>query len=567
MLVALSAVLVGLDSLRAEDPNPNVLFISMDDLNDWIGCLGGHPQTITPHLDRLAASGTLFTNAHCPAPACNASRTAIFSGRSPHVTGVYSNRQVMRDVIPDATLIPKHFSNHGYWATGSGKMLHYIIDAQSWNDYFPKRESEWALPETLYPDPRPLSLPVAGPWQYIETDWGPLDATDEEYGGDYIVSQYVGDYLSQEHERPFFLACGIYRPHEPWFVPAKYFEKFPLESIQLPPGYKKNDLDDVPAEGKKLAHNRYFPHIQEQGQWKQAVQSYLASIHFADAMLGRVLDALEKGPNSKDTIVVLWSDHGWHLGEKEHWQKFTAWRMCTRVPLMVKVPAGISSQLPEGTTAGSQCHQPVNLLGLYPTLIELCELPKMPGCDGASLLPQLKDPALTSDPVVTYLQDGKSVGISGKEWRYIQYSGGAQELYHITQDPYEWSNLADDPESAEQLARLKAFVPKIFAPKPRVKVADLPALQLKVTTEESKPPPSQPDGSPMRLAIINHRKEAVQFHWVNRKGQPILKGKVKVGETVETKARPGSVWAVTGSDNQLLGYFTVGDRMAKCEIK
>ena len=236
LFVMLLAFLGGLSSGHSSEAKPNVLFISMDDLNDWIGCLGGHPQTITPNLDRLAASGTLFTNAHCPAPACNPSRSAIFSGRSPHKTGIYSNAQKMRDVIPDATLIPKHFSNHGYHSLGSGKMLHYIIDAQSWDDYFPKKESEWALPETLYPDPRPLSLPVAGPWQYMETDWGPLQATDEEFGGDYSVSQYVSDYLSKEHEKPFFLACGIYRPHEPWFVPAKYFEKFPLESIQLPPG-------------------------------------------------------------------------------------------------------------------------------------------------------------------------------------------------------------------------------------------------------------------------------------------------------------------------------------------
>ena len=363
LFVMLSAFFGGLSSGYSSEAKPNVLFISMDDLNDWIGCLGGHPQTITPNLDRLAASGTLLTNGHCPAPACNPSRSAIFSGRSPHKTGIYSNAQKMRDVIPDATLIPKHFSNHGYHSLGSGKMLHYIIDAQSWDDYFPKKESEWALPETLYPDPRPLSLPVAGPWQYMETDWGPLQATDEEFGGDYSVSQYVGDYLSKEHEKPFFLACGIYRPHEPWFVPAKYFEKFPLESIQLPPGYKKDDLDDVSKEASKLARNRYFPHIQEHGQWRQAVQSYLASIHFADAMLGRVLDALENGPNNKNTIVILWSDHGWHLGEKEHWQKYTAWRACTRVPLMMKVPAGISTQLPAGTTAGSKCDQPVNLLG------------------------------------------------------------------------------------------------------------------------------------------------------------------------------------------------------------
>jgi arylsulfatase A-like enzyme len=154
------------------------------------------------------------------------------------------------------------------------------------------------------------------------------------------VTKWIGEQLQRPHDKPFFLACGIYRPHEPWFVPKKYFEPFPLESIQLPPGYKADDVDDLPPAGQRLARNRYFAHIQKHEQWKKGIQAYLASIHFADAMLGRVLDALEKSPQRDNTIVVLWSDHGWHLGEKEHWQKFTGWRVCARVPLMIRVPKG-----------------------------------------------------------------------------------------------------------------------------------------------------------------------------------------------------------------------------------
>ena len=222
------------------DPfRPNVLFIALDDLNDWTGCLGGHPQALTPNLDRLASSGMLFTNAHCPAPACNPSRTAIFTGRSPHRSGLYDNRQKMREVLPDAEIIPKALSRHGYRSAGSGKMLHYFIDAPSWDEYFPEKESENPFPRTLYPETRPLSLPRAGPWQYVETDWGPLEATDEEYGGDHLVARWISEQLTREQERPFFLACGIYRPHEPWFVPEKYFEPFPLVSIGLPPGTGK----------------------------------------------------------------------------------------------------------------------------------------------------------------------------------------------------------------------------------------------------------------------------------------------------------------------------------------
>ena len=207
------ALVVSKFAATAFADKPNILFIAMDDLNDWVGCLGGHPQTRTPNLDRLAASGVLFTNAHCPAPACYPSRTAIFTGISPHRSGLYQNGQKMRDVLPNAELIPRTFSRAGYWSAGSGKMLHYFIDARSWDEYFPPKDTENPFPRTLYPQKRPVSLPRCGPWQYIETDWGALDATDEEYGGDYLVADWVGKQLARKHEQPFFLACGIYRPH------------------------------------------------------------------------------------------------------------------------------------------------------------------------------------------------------------------------------------------------------------------------------------------------------------------------------------------------------------------
>lgn len=550
------------------ETRPNVLFIALDDLNDWIGCMGGHPQTITPNLDRLAAQGTLFTNAHCPAPACNPSRIAIFSGLSPHTSGIYDNAQKLRDVLPDATLLPKHFSNHGYHSSGSGKMLHYIIDAQSWDEYFPDPSTEMPIPETKYPDKRPLSLPRGGPWQYVETDWDPLEVSDEDFGGDHTVSEWVGKRLAEKHEKPFFLACGIYRPHEPWFVPAKYFEKFPLESIQLPPGYRKDDLDDLSEEAKKLARNRYFAHIQNHGQWKQAVQSYLASIHFADAMLGRVLDALENGPNKDNTIVVLWSDHGWHLGEKEHWQKFTAWRASTRVPLMVKVPAGASDALPNGTRAGSTSDTPVSLLGLFPTLTELCGLPDGEATDGRSLVPLLKDPAATLEPaVMTFLHDGKSVGVSGKDWRYIRYRGGSEELYHTTKDPHEWTNLAGKPEHAKELERLRSLLPKKMAERPTVKVKDLPALPWTACTEEAELPASKPDGGKMRLAFVNRRDETVHLHWMNPQGEPVSMAKIEASKIIEIQGRPGTIWVVKRATGEFLGYFKVLDRAAKGVIR
>ncbi|MFT5410551.1 MAG: arylsulfatase A-like enzyme, partial [Verrucomicrobiales bacterium] len=388
-LIVCTGLAAGSQCLAVE--KPNVLFIALDDLNDWVGCLGGHPQAKTPNLDRLAASGVLFDNAHCPAPACNPSRSAIFTGISPHVSGMYTNGQDMRLVMPNAELIPKYFSRHGYWSGGSGKMLHYFIDARSWDEYYPKKETENPFPPHIDFGKRPKSLPRGGPWQYVETDWHGFEVSDDEFGGDSKVADYVSKQLQREHDQPFFLACGIYRPHEPWFVPQKYFDQFPLDQVQLPPGYKENDLDDLSAYAQKVGKNRYFAHIREQGQWKRGVQAYLASITYADAMLGRVLDALEKSPNRDNTIVVLWSDHGWHLGEKQHWQKFTMWRASTRVPLIMRVPQGVPG-LPKGTEPGGRCSRPVNLVSLFSTLTELSGLPPQ-GSQEPSLVPLLKDPS------------------------------------------------------------------------------------------------------------------------------------------------------------------------------
>jgi arylsulfatase A-like enzyme len=464
-----ACLLLGAHATEAEG-KPNVLFIAMDDLNDWIGCLGGHPQTKTPNLDRLAKSGVLFRNAHCAAPSCNPSRTAIFTGLPPHRSGLYQNTQKLREVMPAAELLPRYFSNQGYWSAGSGKLLHYVIDPPSWDDYFPDKAKDNPFPRTFDPAKRPVSLPVGGPWQYRETDWAALDVTDEEFGGDWLVTKWIGEQLQRPHDKPFFLACGIYRPHEPWFVPKKYFEPFPLDSIQVGPGVKEGDLDDVPAEGQRIARNRYFPHIQKHGQWKQGIQAYLASIHFADAMLGRVLDALEKSPHRDNTIVVLWSDHGWHLGEKEHWQKFTPWRASSRVPLIVRVPAG-SPGLPAGTQPGGVCDRPVSLTDLFGTLTDLCGIPAKPDIESRSLVPLLRDPAAAwPHAAITHLDHPQNYAISTESWRYIHYRDGGEELYDLAADPHEWTNLAAKPEHAAKLAEMRKLAPGTIAPvhKPRI---------------------------------------------------------------------------------------------------
>ncbi len=549
----------------AQIPRPNVLFISMDDLNDWIGSMGGHPQARTPNLDRLAASGVLFTNAHCSAPACNPSRASILSGRSPNMSGVYDNRQKMRELMPDEVLIPRYFMDHGYWSAGSGKILHYFTDAASWDEYFPPKETENPFPSTLYPQERPVGLPRAGAWQYIETDWGPLDVTDEEFGGDCSVAAWIGDALGRTHEEPFFLACGIYRPHEPWFVPKKYFDLFPLEGIQLPPGYLEGDLEDLPAAAQRRGRNRYFAHIQEHDQWKPAIQGYLASIAFADAMVGRVLDALQEGPNADNTLVVLWSDHGWHLGEKEHWQKYTGWRASTRVPLIFRVPPGTQG-LKAGTAPGTVCAEPVSLLSLYPTLLELAGLPPKANNDGPSLVPLLENAGAEWPHVaVTHLDRPGNLAVSSKGWRYIRYGDDGQELYHVDADPFEWHNLAQEPEHAGRLESLRKLAPTEFAEYVPAKKWTLPKLTWKAW-EGGDLPDSSPGGEPFDIHFKNASQRPVDIFRVAPGGEREAFGTLEQGWFKPYGSRAGEVWLVTTKGGDPLGYFVAGEGMADAII-
>lgn len=562
-----AAVLIsGLNSVAFGDP-PNVLFIAIDDLNDWVGCLGGHPQTITPNLDRLAASGVLFRNAHCPAASCNPSRTAIFSGLPPHRTGLYQNMQKMREVMPQAELLPRYFSNHGYWSAGSGKLLHYVIDPQSWDDYFPEKSKDNPFPRTFNPGKRPVSLPRAGNWQYVETDWAALDVTDEELGGDWLVTKWIGDQLSRPHARPFFLACGIYRPHEPWFVPRKYFTPFPLENIQLPPGYKEDDLDDVPPHGQRIARNRYFAHIQEQQQWKQGIQAYLASIHYADAMLGRVLEQLESSPERDSTIVVLWSDHGWHLGEKEHWQKFTGWRACTRVPLIIRVPSGVPG-LVEGTTAGGVCDRPVSLVDLFGTLTDLCGLPAKADIASRSLVPLLRDPKSEwSHAAITHLDNPQNYAISTERWRYIHYASGDEELYDTPEDPHEWRNLAKNPtpEHVAKLVEMRSVVPTPFAPvhesQPGIN-AFRSELDL-VPVANQLAPVSQVSKVGVELLFQNQTQRSFKIVWLDEAGkrhEPVI---LPGASRHLLKTFEGHTWLLLDEYNQDAGHIVASGRPAR----
>jgi len=432
---------------QAKGNRPNVLFMAIDDLNDWIGCLGGHPDVKTPNMDRLAAKGVLFTNAHCCAPACNPSRASLMTGILPSTSGVYHNPNPWRrsGVLKDAVTIPQHFMAHGYRVVGGGKIYHGgFPDPPSWQEYFPSQTRNQP------PDPMPANRPLNGIPNTAHFDWGPLDVGDEEMG-DYKVADWAISELNKRHDRPFFLGCGFFRPHLPWYVPQKYFDMYPLDKVTLP-NINEDDLADVPPIGRQMAkpqgdHRKVIDH----NQWRKAVQAYLASISWTDTCVGRVIDALEESPYADNTIIVFWGDHGWHLGEKLHWRKFALWEEATHAPLIFVVP-GL-------TKPGGRCNRPVSFSAVYPTLIELAHLAAKPELEGSSLAPLLKDPDAPWDrpALTTHGKDNHS--LRDERWRYIRYSDGMEELYDHDADPLEWKNLASDARHVDVKKRLAAFLP------------------------------------------------------------------------------------------------------------
>lgn len=433
---------------RGNAARPNVLFIAVDDLNDWISPLGGYPGARTPNFDRLASRGVTFTNAHCPAPLCNPSRAALMTGFRPSTSGVYENDQPWRDSprLKDAVTLPQHFRAHGYRAVGGGKIYHgSFMDPASWDAYFPSQTKDHP------PDPLPPGRPLNGIPNAAQFDWGPVDVADSDMA-DMKVAEWAAGELSRTQDEPLFLACGISKPHLPWYVPQKYFDMYPLESITLPI-VNENDLDDVPPIGVQMANpNGDHRKVIEHDQWRQAVQGYLAATSFADAVLGRILDAFDAGPWKDDTVIALWSDHGWHLGEKLHWRKFALWEEATRNALMFVAP-GV-------TTPGSRCDQAVDLMGVYPTLTELCGLPEREEIEGASLVPSLKHPEMERrrPALTTYRQGNHS--LRTERWRYTRYSDGGEELYDHANDEREWTNLATKPEYAGIKDELAQWLPK-----------------------------------------------------------------------------------------------------------
>lgn len=446
---------------------PNVLFIIADDLRDYAGWLGGHPQSLTPNMDRLAKMGMRFTNAHCNYALCNPSRTSLMTGMLPSSSGVFGNEQDWRRSVQvqGKPTLPEYFQIRGYTSVAAGKIFHanhggpegrlagwhggrrgFELDV-AWDERFPAAGVQIPdLPVHTGQNFNGLDI-----WHW---DWGGIDVADEKTD-DGQIAGFAADFLSKKPKRPFFLALGLYRPHSPWYVPQKYFDALPLDSIQLPE-VKADDLDDLPPAARPRAGGHHDL-ITSKNLWKDAVRGYLASVAFCDAMLGQILDAVEKGPNAKNTIIVFTSDHGWYLGEKQMWHKGRLWEEATHIPLTVYAP-GITKP----DTASSQ---PVALIDLYPTLCDLVKVPLPEHLDGKSFKPLLLDPSAKRDrPAVTCMGGGAKAGYAARDerWRYIRYADGSEELYDHDADPHEWTNLADQVQHIAEKVRLAGFFPKEF---------------------------------------------------------------------------------------------------------
>tara|TARA_Y100001934_G_C12371913_1_gene786845 strand:+ start:776 stop:3580 length:2805 start_codon:yes stop_codon:yes gene_type:complete len=448
LIAAVIGLLTLVSFLGQAKPRPDVLFITVDDLNDWISLLDSKSPIRTPNLERLANRGTLFTRAYCMSAACNPSRAATMLGQRPSSTGIYGNKSNWRWARPKRKTIMQRFREAGYLVKGAGKIFHHHYDG-AFHDDASFDEFQHMRPQ-LYP---PQKINQAKQYGSRNTDWGvwPSNIKDSI---DHGTTEYCIRALKHPPKnRPLFLACGIFKPHSPFFAPAEFHRK---TDIGLPVR-KSNDWADLPNGATNLLRSKKWfwsgmMNLDQQrpGSYQAFVNAYAACVRFADTQIGKVLDALDASPRKDNTIVVLWSDHGFHLGEKDHIEKFALWEKANHIPFIVVAP---------GMKRGVRCDTPVDMSVLYPTLLKLAGLPEAQKCDGQSIVPLLRDPQAKWDrpAVMTYGKGNHAV--RSERWRYIRYADGSEELYDHSSDENEWTNLADEPKHANVIAAHKKWLP------------------------------------------------------------------------------------------------------------
>jgi len=428
---------------------PNVLFIAIDDQNDWIGCLGGHPQVKTPNIDKLAENGTVFLNAHCQSPLCNPSRTSLMTGLRPTTTGIYGLAPWFRKVgsMKDLITLPQHFQNHGYLTMSAGKIYHGRYGRKNGKN----QEFDIVGPAASaapFPNKR---LVGKTPQNHKLVDWGTFPHRDDEKG-DFKIASWGIEKLNSKPKEPFFLALGFFLPHVPCFATQKWFDLYPENEIKTPQ-IIENDRLDTPRFSWYL-HWRLpevrLKFLEEKNEWLNLTRSYMACTSFVDHQIGRVIDTLKKNNQDKNTIIVLWSDHGWHIGEKEITGKNTLWDDGTRVPLIFSGP-GINK---------GRCKQPAELLDIFPTLNEICNLPTLNHLEGLSLKPQLSNSKTKRlRPAIT-CHNHDNNAVRSENWRYILYANGSEEFYDMKNDPNEWNNLASNGEYKDLMLEHRNWIPE-----------------------------------------------------------------------------------------------------------
>ena len=453
-LVPLALTVAGAE-VQSQEKN-NVLFISVDDMNNDLGCFG-HPIVKSPNIDRLASKGIAFSNAYCQFPLCSPSRSSVLTGLRPDSTRVFDLRYHFRQSLPDIVTLPQMFMKNGYYVARVGKMYHYgnpgdigtngLDDKISWMERInPAGLDKTSLELDIinYTPSRGLGSAMAF--------YSDKKGTDVQHT-DGIVADDAIKLLKNHKDKPFFIAAGFYRPHCPWITPGKYFDLYKMDQMKLPP--ISPEISKAYPE-LALASTNPWPYLGLTAeQTRESKLAYYASISFVDAQIGRLLDALEDMGLSDNTIIVFWSDHGYHLGEHGLWFKQSLFEESAKAPLIISIPGRNS--------AGKICRRTVELVDLYPTLAELTGLTSPSNLQGYSLYPLLQNPqAEWTHPAFTQVQRGKNPGhsIRTEQWRYTEWDFGKMgtELYDENNDPQELRNLASNPKYADVVMKLKELL-------------------------------------------------------------------------------------------------------------
>jgi uncharacterized sulfatase len=434
----LSTTLGGTLALAAQKKY-NVLFLAVDDLNTRLGCYGADVKS--PNIDSLAGRGVLFNRAYCQFPLCNPTRSSLLTGRRPSVTRIMENITWFRDTLPDVVTLPQHFRENGYWTAECGKIFHGGLDDNK----------GWVEGGTPLRRQAPRTPAEQKDRQKTADRWVKTEGEGEDQP-DYRIATRAVELLEMAKGKQFFVACGFMKPHVPLIAPKKYFDLYDPAKMRLPA-----DFAPMPAGEPPAYRSNFDLFIGRQATpelAREAIAAYYACVSFMDAQLGRVLQALDRLGLRENTIVTLFGDHGWHLGDKGMWSKMSLFEQAARAPMLISVP---------GMSRGKVCKRTVEFLDFYPTLVEACGLPMPQGLQGRSLMPLLRSPEARWDkPAITHLLRGKTLGVSvrNERYRYTEWDGGkaGAELYDHDKDPLEANNLATDVQHGSVVATMKKLL-------------------------------------------------------------------------------------------------------------